>query len=103
MEYIGRIEKDQKLYKNKNGIVIFGAGKKLSQLLNKIEKRKVICICDNDLKKQRKEIEGITIVSPGYAFKFYNNATYIVYNQYCMEISRQLVLQGIEKIHLIRD
>lgn len=107
MEYIGRIENDKKLHMNEMGIVIFGAGKNLEKVLDKLEKihekNKVICVCDNDVKKQGREINGIEIVSPDYALRHYSGAVYIVYNQFCIEICRQLTEQGIERIHLIRS
>jgi len=107
MEYIGRIENDKKLHINETGIAIFGAGKELEKLLDKLEqmhvKNKVICVCDNNLEKQGREVKGIKIVSPGYAFRCYGSAAYIVYNRFSMEICRQLAAQGINKIHLIRN
>ena len=39
MEYIGSFECDKKLINNEAGIVIFGAGKGLSGLLDKMEMR----------------------------------------------------------------
>ena len=55
MEYIGKIEHDQKLCMGENGIVIFGAGGQLENLLNKLEnlhvRDKVVCICDNNPEK----------------------------------------------------
>lgn len=107
MEYIGRIKNDRKLYANEVDIVIFGAGKDLAKILDKLEKlnvkENVICACDNDTKKQGKTINGIEIVSLDYALSRYTNAVYIVYNQFCIEICRQLAEQGIERIHLIRS
>jgi FlaA1/EpsC-like NDP-sugar epimerase len=107
MEYIGRIENDNKLHMNETGIVIFGAGKDLEKLLDKLEKMhekdKITCICDNNPAKQGKEVRGIKIVSPDYALRYYSNAAYIVYNKFCIEICRQLAGQRIEKIHLIRN
>lgn len=107
MEYIGRLENDRKLYADEVGIVIFGAGKDLGKILDKLEKlnikKKVLCACDNDIEKQGKKIMGIEIVSPDYVLIHYSNATYIVYNQFCIEICRQLTEQGIKKIHLIRS
>lgn len=107
MEYIGRIEKDQKLCMNENGIIIFGAGERLESLLEKLEKLcikdRVVCICDNHLEKHGKELEGIKIVSPDYAFSHYENSSYIAYNQFRLEICRQLVDRKIQRIHLIRD
>lgn len=105
MEYIGRLENDI-LIRSKNKIVIFGAGKELSSLLNQMDamgiKKGVLCICDNNSAQQGKKIDGIEIVSPDYAFLRCRDAIYIVYNRFCMEISKQLMDEGIERIHLIR-
>ncbi len=107
MEYIGRLENDRKLQSSEACIVIFGAGKEFVKILDKLEKsnlkKNVICICDNDVKKQGKEISGIQIVSLDYALRYYKNAIYIVYNQFCIEICKQLSEQGIDRIHLIRS
>lgn len=107
MEYIGRIECDRKLWENKEGIVIFGAGRKLEELLDRLAGvhvgDKVVCICDNNCGKQGKEIAGIRIVSPEYAFSHHVGAAYLVYNQFWPEICRQLAERGIKRIHLIRD
>ena len=105
MEYIGRLEHDR-MIEDKSEIVIFGAGKELSCLLNQMNiigvKSNILCICDNSLVLQGRKIDGIEIVSPEYAFSRYSNAIYIVYNRFCMEISRQLKDKGIKRIHLIR-
>lgn len=106
MEYIGKLEDDKKLYQNKKGIVIFGAGKELCRLLGKMEESeiqdRILCICDNDPQRQGGKMAGIAVVSPEYAFIHYNEAVYIVYNRFCAEISRQLVKMGIKNIHLLR-
>lgn len=107
MEYIGRIENDKKLYIEEHGIIVFGAGRGLEKLLDKFEemhmKDRIICICDNNYEKQGKEINGIKIVNPQYAFNHYRNSDYIVYNQFCIEICMQLLEEGIKKVHLIRS
>lgn len=107
MEYIGKIEYDKDLCVNGNEIVIFGAGSGFEKLIEKLEmlcvKDKIVCVCDNDIEKQGKKIQGIKIVSLEYALNYYKNAAYIVYNQFCIEICRQLIEKGIEKIHLIRN
>ena len=107
MEYIGKIEHDQKLCMGENGIVIFGAGGQLENLLNKLEnlhvRDKVVCICDNNPEKCGKEMEGIKIVGPEYAFSHYGDYLYIVYNQFRLEICRKLADRKIQRIHLIRD
>lgn len=106
MEYIGKIENDKKLFENEEGIVIFGAGEKLKDLLLQIGelhiKDKVVCICDNSCKKQGQKIEGIEVCRPGDVFKRYKKEMYIVYNQYSLEICQQLIKENIDKIHLIR-
>lgn len=106
MEYIGKIENDRKLLINEEGIVIFGAGRELEWLLDRIEemkiKNKLLCICDNAKEQQGRKVEGIKVVTPEKAFQSYKNAIYIVYNRFCVEISEQLVEKAIERIHLIR-
>lgn len=106
MEYIGKIENDQKLCEDKEDIVIFGAGEGLKDLLTKLEamqvRDRVICICDNSYEKQGQEISGLKVYEPEYVFHTYNNALYIVYNRFCIEICNQLVKAGIDKIHLVR-
>lgn len=106
MEYIGKIENDKKLFENKEGIVIFGAGEKLKHLLCRLNelqvKDKVVCICDNNCEKQGQEIEGIEVYEPEEAFRRYKKEMYIVYNQYSLEICQQLVKANINRIHLIR-
>lgn len=107
MEYIGKIKNDKKLLQNKNGIVIFGAGNDLGKLLYKLNelhvKERVICICDNNPERQGKENLGIKIVNPEYAFSHYADSSYIAYNKFRLEICKQLVTSGIERIHLISD
>ncbi len=106
MEYIGSFECDKKLINNEAGIVIFGAGKGLSGLLDKMEKSgikgRVLCICDNNSEQQGNFIQGIQVISPEEAICRYSNAMFIVYNRFCEEISKQLIDEGIERIHLIR-
>lgn len=107
MEYIGKVKNDKKLLMNKSGIVIFGAGNELNKLLYKLDemhvKQQIICICDNDPKRQGKENSGIKIVSPDHAFSHFMDASYIAYNQFRLEICEQLLASGIERIHLIID
>lgn len=104
MEYIGRLEKDRYIYGEE--IVIFGAGKGLYEILDRLEKMqikdKIVCICDNDPEKHGKKIEGIEILNPKQIFSSHSSAAYIVYNQFCGEICKQLVNEGIYRIHLIR-
>lgn len=107
MEYIGKIENDKKLYRDTQGIIVFGAGNSIDKLLNELEKMhlkgRVKYICDNNCEKQGKEISGIKIVNPQYVFNYYRNSDYIVYNQFCVEICKQLLEEGIKKVHLIRS
>lgn len=107
MDYIGRIENDKKIRLTTDEIVIFGAGRDLERILDKLVEmcitNRVVCICDNSREKQGKEINGIKVISPDEAINYYNDAAYIVYNQFRIEICRQLKEQGIEKIHLIRN
>ena len=107
MKYIGRIEKDISLCEKNEKMVVFGAGKGLKRLLDKLEqlqiKDRVVCICDNNPEKQEKKISGIRVVSLDYALKNYRYENYIVYNQFCVEICRQLISNGVQKIHLIRS
>lgn len=106
MEYIGKIENDQKLCEDNEDIVIFGAGEGLNGLLAKLEKMQVrdriVCICDNNCEKQGQEISGLKVYKPEYVFHTHSSASYIVYNRFCIEICNQLVKEGINKIHLIR-
>lgn len=107
MEYIGKLKNDKKLVTNKNGIIIFGAGNELGKVLHKLDemhvKEQVKCICDNNPERQGKETSEIEIVSPEYAFSHYSDSSYIVYNQYRLEICEQLVMSDIKRIHLIID
>lgn len=106
MEYIGRIAHDKFIQDGQDKIVIFGAGNELKKLLGDITAVKaegrIACICDNNPKKQGKQIFGINICSPDEAASIYGDAVYIVYNQFCREICEQLVKRGITKIHLLR-
>lgn len=106
VDYIGRIENDKKISLTTDEIVVFGAGRELERILDKLTEMcvmdRVVCICDNSREKQGKEINGIKIISLDDAINCYSDAAYIVYNQFQIEICRQLMEQGIEKIHLIR-
>lgn len=105
MEYIGKIEND-KILTDASGIVIFGAGKNLGCLIEKLKRmglrNRILCICDNDTSQHGKKIEEIEVVSPTYAFSIYSKAIYIVYNRFCVEICRQLIKEDIKRVHLIR-
>ncbi len=107
MEFIGRIKNDIKLYESDIKIVLFGAGNGLDELLNILNdmniRERVVCICDNDLKKQGNNVEGLRVNSLEYTSQHYGDAIYIVYNKFCIEICKQLLKNNIKKIHLIRS
>lgn len=106
MEYIGKIEYDKKIRNGTGDIVIFGAGNMLRELLGDLEmlgiKNRVVCICDNSSEVCGKTEDGIFICSASQVFKDYKDADYIVYNKYSLDICRQLMENGIAKIHFIR-
>lgn len=106
MEYIGKIEHDRILRESGEEIVVFGAGRGLDNVVNKLDtmgvKDRIVCICDNNNEKQGEKVMGIEICSPEFAFENYSKAAYIVYNQFCIEICKQLLQEKIDKIHLIR-
>ncbi len=106
MEYIGKIEFDKKLCEDKESIVIFGAGQGLKNILNRLDEMnlqdRIVCVCDNSCEKQGQEVYGLKVYNPEDVFQTHRSASYIVYNQFCIEICNQLIKEGINKIHLIR-
>lgn len=106
MVYIGNLIYDEYI-KKAEGIIIFGGGSMLPNLLQKMEQlnllEKVTAICDNNVTIQGKEISGISVLAPDDACEEFNDLDFIVYNQYFMEICKQLVENHIDKIHLIRE
>lgn len=106
MIYIGSLDYDVQL-RDTDGIIIFGGGSMLSQLLNKLEqldlRRNIVAICDNNIDVQGKELLGISVLGPDDIFRQYKGLDFIVYNQYFMEICEQLHTNHITRIHLIRQ
>lgn len=106
MDYIGRLEFDVKLQDRLEYMVIFGGGEMLPDLLERMDrlrlKERIVCICDNNCKKWGQKIDGIEIMSPKKAFEQFKDTSYLVYNKYSLDICRQLLQEGISRIHLIR-
>lgn len=106
MVYIGSLTYDYQIKESK-GIIIFGGGTMLTHLLKKLEQmdvaEKIIAICDSDISMQGREIAGMPVLSPMQAYERYRNFDFIVYNQYFMEICKQLKINDIPRIHLIRQ
>lgn len=106
MDYIGRLEYDGKLQKGLEHVVIFGGGERLPELLKRMDqlglKKRILCICDNDRKKWGQTVDGIEILPPEEVFQKFKDCPYILYNKYSVAICRQLLQEGISKIHLIR-
>lgn len=106
MVYIGSLEYDEQL-KATRGIIIFGAGSLLPYLMKKLDainlSHKIMAICDNNTAVHGEKLAGISVMSPELVFREYADADYIVYNQYFMEICKQLQENHITGIHLIRQ
>lgn len=106
MVYIGSLEYDE-LLRATGEIIIFGAGSLLPYLMKKLEalnlSQKIIAICDNNAAVHGEKAAGILVMSPERVFREYADADYIVYNQYFMEICKQLQENNITGIHLIRQ
>lgn len=106
MVYIGSLEYDEQI-KTTGGIVIFGSGFLLPYLMKKLDtfnlSKKIIAICDNNTAVHGEKVAGISVMSPEYVFRKYAGADYIVYNQYFIEICKQLQENHIKRIHLIRQ
>lgn len=106
MVYIGGLEYDEQLKSSKK-IIIFGAGSLLPWLMKKMDllnlSEKIIAICDNNNVVQGTKMTGISVVSPEDVYSEYKDADYIVYNQYFMDICKELQKNNIIRIHLIRQ
>ncbi len=105
MEYIGSLEYDTRLRNEAEKIIICGAGKRLEPLLSEFQIlgiKNIICVCDNNITSTREDMDGIPICSLNTAFEKYRDADFVVYNRYAIEICRQLMDNGISKIHLLR-
>lgn len=106
MLYIGSMDYDEQL-KKAEGIIIFGGGSMLGCLLERMRQmeltEKIVAVCDNSVSLQKQEVAGIPVLSPDYACEKYGDMDFIVYNQYFMEICKQLQKNRVTRIHLIRQ
>ena len=86
--------------RDKNNIVIVGAGdygKKLFALLKKHGVNSVCAFADNDPKKHNTDMFGKTVLSVENAVKQHEDANFVIANAvYYMEIMRQLVNGGVQ-------
>lgn len=76
-------------------VVIFGAGEKLSELerQGKLENVEVLAICDNDIRKQGKNVKNCKIISPYEINEFDYEEIWIASNHYYDEMKKQLINQ----------
>ena len=73
-------------------IIVFGVGKRLNHLLEDgyLDEFEVVVFCDNDVKKQGMQIEGIEIIAPQKIKEYEFDAIYISSEDYFDDIKRQL-------------
>lgn len=74
-------------------IIVFGAGKRLEELLESgyMAQFEVLAFCDSDVKKQGMIIEGMRIISPDKINEYEYDAVYISTEKYFDEIKQKLV------------
>lgn len=106
MVYIGSLKFDDKLKKEAEQIVIFGAGNLCESFIADLRDigvyEKIVGICDNNSALCNKKIKNISVYDLSIVLKQFPDADFIVYNRYAIEICEQLVNNGISRIHLIR-
>lgn len=103
------LENALKIISNKKSVVIFGAGvygKALIEMIDILQKGKVVAICDNDIKKHDKELFKLKIEDPRNAALKFKDAFFIIANkEYYYEIRKQLEHYGIQpdNIYAIKE
>lgn len=106
MEFIGKIEDDNKLLTEEQ-IIIYGAGtigKRLVKVLDeKGYRKKIAAFCDSDRQKWGKKEEGIQVISLEEAAEKYPDAAYLVGSCCVRQIAETLIEAGINKIHITRN
>lgn len=105
MEYIGRIENDELLYKYEN-IVICGCGKIGKKVYECLENMnldtRIMCFCDSDTKLAGTNYKGVMVVSYADAVNIYSDAVFLIANMDVRKIANKLADNGIHNIHVVR-
>lgn len=105
MEYIGKIEDDDKLF-HENQIVIYGAGKIGKKLVKVLEekgyRKKIVAFCDGNQQIWNKMENGILVISLEEAVRRYPEAAYLIGSCCVRQMAEALAEAGISKIHVTR-
>ncbi|MBE5978964.1 MAG: glycosyltransferase [Paenibacillaceae bacterium] len=97
-----------KIFREKEEIVIFGAGKygeDLAELNYIFLKGNVVAICDNDINKINREVRGLLVEEPKETVLKHKNAFYVIANRHKpQEILDQLRVSGIspDSVYLLQ-
>ena len=105
MEYIGSILYDDALLKEKQEIIIFGAGMYGKKILHYLErngvKENVAAFCDSSEKMQGTSVENVPVYDVEEAWKRYPEAIFLVSGGYMDEMYRILRSKGIGGVHML--
>lgn len=105
MEFIGKIEDDDKLLQE-DQIVIYGAGNIGKKLVIVLEKKgyrkKIVAFCDGNQQIWGKEENGILVISLEEAVRRYPEAAYLIGSCCVRQMAEALIEAGISKIHITR-
>lgn len=105
MKYVGNILYDEDLLRDKQEIIIFGAGMYGKKILHYLErngvKKNVAGFCDSDEKIQGIRIENIPVYHVNEAWIQHPEAVYLICGRYMEEMYQTLKEKGIDRIHML--
>lgn len=91
--------------RNKNAIVLFGAGRYGKMIWNEFKKdriKSVKCFCDNNMNNIGMTIQGQEVLQPKEAFQKYPDAIFVItVINFPVEITAQLIEIGVKPENII--
>lgn len=103
--YIGNILYDEKLFKSRSRVVIFGSGicgKNVAKYLQENGMRdKIVCFCDSNKNLRNSYTMGIPIWGSSEVCRSYPDADYLIGGKYSRKMYEFLKERQIEKIHIL--